>query len=89
MSKIVKAAPRPDLTSWVNQFGTICLCFLSGGGGGFVNAGISGERGKSRGRGQGQEEQWRDWLKFWSSLKEGTPRVSLGMKCRHIFKERK
>lgn len=46
--KIVKAAPGPAPTSWVNQFGTICLCLLSGGGV-YVNTGISGERAKSRG----------------------------------------
>lgn len=41
--KILMAAPGPHLTSWVNQFGTICLCFLSGGG---VQLGLQGREGR-------------------------------------------
>lgn len=50
--KILKAAPGPDLTSWVNKFGTICLCFLSGGGGVYVNAGGEGRVGVGPGSGR-------------------------------------
>ena len=58
----------------------MCVC---------VNSGITEERGKTKGWGQGQEKQQGETGFSLELPERRDPRVFLGMKQGHVFKERK